>query len=77
VPKGELSADYFGEFARLMPSRLRAGNDFVAMMSNGASGDINNLPFLITRPPREPARELTSKTALTIFENVVSCLGVS
>jgi hypothetical protein len=24
------------------------------MMSNGASGDINNIPFLVTRPPREP-----------------------
>ena len=35
------------------PSRLRAGENFVAMMSNGTSGDINNLPFLVTRPPRE------------------------
>jgi len=53
VAKEQVSADYFGEFARLMPSRLRGGEDFVAMMSNGASGDINNLPFLVTRPPRE------------------------
>lgn len=53
VPRGQISADYFGEFSRLMPSRLRAGQNFVAMMSNGTSGDINNLPFLVTRPPRE------------------------
>ena len=53
IPRGQLSADYFGEFSRLMPSRLRAGEKFVAMMSNGTSGDINNLPFLVTRPPRE------------------------
>ena len=53
VPRGQLSADYFGEFARLMPSRLRAGKNFVAMMSNGTSGDINNIPFTVTRPPRE------------------------
>lgn len=53
VPRGTVSADYFGEFARLMPSRLRAGDEFVAMMSNGASGDINNIPFTVTRPPRE------------------------
>jgi neutral ceramidase len=52
-PRGQLSADYFGEFSRLMPSRLRAGEDFVAMMSNGTSGDINNIPFTVTRPPRE------------------------
>jgi neutral ceramidase len=58
VPRGQASADYFGEFARLMPSRLRAGDDFVAMMSNGASGDINNIPFLVTRPPREPYEQI-------------------
>jgi hypothetical protein len=58
VPRGQLSADYFGEFARLMPGRLRAGDDFVAMMSNGTSGDINNIPFGVTRPPREPFEQI-------------------
>jgi neutral ceramidase len=53
VPRGGVSADYFGEFARLMPIRLRASTEFVAMMSNGTSGDINNIPFGSTRPPRE------------------------
>ncbi|QDT41979.1 Neutral/alkaline non-lysosomal ceramidase [Gimesia alba] len=66
IPKKHASADYFGEFARLMPSRLRAGQNFVAMMSNGASGDINNIPFLVNRPPREPfeqVRIVASKAA--------------
>ncbi|MCA9020647.1 MAG: hypothetical protein KDA74_10920, partial [Planctomycetaceae bacterium] len=58
IPQRHASADYFGEFARLMPARLRAGQNFVAMMSNGASGDINNLPFLVNRPPREPFEQL-------------------
>ena len=58
MPKGQVSADYFGEFARLMPTRLRAGEDFVAMMTNGTSGDINNIPFLLTRPPREPFEQI-------------------
>ncbi len=58
TPRGRVSADYFGEFARRMPSRLRAGDEFVAMMSNGASGDINNIPFLVTRPPREPFEQI-------------------
>lgn len=58
TPRGQVSADYFGEFARLMPSRLRAGEDFVAMLSNGASGDINNIPFTVTRPPREPFEQV-------------------
>lgn len=58
APRGRISADYFGEFARLMPSRLRADENFVAMMSNGTSGDINNIPFLVTRPPREPFEQI-------------------
>jgi neutral ceramidase len=57
-PGGGVSADYFGEFARLMPSRLKGDDDFVAMLSNGASGDINNIPFLVTRPPREPFEQI-------------------
>ncbi len=58
VPGAVVSADYFGEFARLMPSRLRAGGEFVAMMANGTSGDINNIPFLVNRPPREPFEQI-------------------
>jgi neutral ceramidase len=58
VPRGQISADYFGEFARLVPWRLHGGDDFVAMMSNGTSGDINNIPFLVTRPPREPFEQI-------------------
>jgi hypothetical protein len=58
LPAGQMSADYFGEFARLMPTRVRGGEDFVAMLSNGASGDINNLPFLLRRPPREPGEQI-------------------
>jgi hypothetical protein len=70
-PGGQVSADYYGEFARVMPSRLRAGEDFVAAMSNGTSGDINNIPFGTTRPPREPFEQIrlvaakAADTALT------------
>jgi hypothetical protein len=58
IPPAQISADYFGEFARLMPSRLRGDENFVAMMSNGTSGDINNIPFGVTRPPREPFEQV-------------------
>ena len=58
APQGQMSADYFGEFARIMPSRLRSDEGFVAMMSNGTSGDINNIPFGVTRPPREPFEQI-------------------
>lgn len=70
VPRGTISADYFGEFARVMPSRLRAGDDFVAIMSNGCSGDINNIPFTVTRPPRaafEQIRIVAQKAADTAW----------
>ena len=58
APKGEMSADYFGEFARIMPSRVRGDENFVAMMSNGTSGDINNIPFGVVRPPRAPFEQI-------------------
>ena len=58
TPQGQMSADYFGEFARIMPSRVRGDDTFVAMMSNGTSGDINNIPFTVTRPPREPFEQI-------------------
>ncbi|MEM9018461.1 MAG: hypothetical protein AAGC68_15715, partial [Verrucomicrobiota bacterium] len=54
---GMASADYFGEFSRVMPYRLGGRTPperFVAMMTNGTSGDINNLPFLTERSPRAP-----------------------
>lgn len=57
VPSGTISADYFGEFARLVQSRVD-GDEFVAMMSNGTSGDINNISFLVKRPPRKPFEQI-------------------
>jgi neutral ceramidase len=50
------SADYFGEFCRVVPWRLRAAgiDQFVPMLSNGACGDINNIDFTGERAPREP-----------------------
>lgn len=70
APQSQMSADYFGEFARLMPSRLRSNEGFVAMMSNGTSGDINNIPFGVTRPPREPFEQIrivAQKAADTVW----------
>jgi len=58
APPAQISADYFGEFARVLPCRLRTGTDFVGMMSNGTSGDINNIPFGTVRPPREPFEQI-------------------
>jgi neutral ceramidase len=46
---GHVSADYFGAFARLIGDRIGATGGqppFVGMISNGASGDINNVDVL-------------------------------
>lgn len=46
VPEGHVSADYFGAFARSLARLLGedgADSRFVAMLSNGTSGDINNV----------------------------------
>ena len=46
--RDHVSADYFGFFARSIRRKLDADHTwppFVAMMSNGASGDVNNIDF--------------------------------
>ena len=57
-PEAQISADYYGEFCRLLPYRLRGNGKMVGIMSNGTSGDINNIPFGVTRPPREPFEQI-------------------
>ena len=57
VGSGHVSADYFGEFAGEMKRLLdadRADPPFVAIMSNGASGDINNINVQAPEPALEP-----------------------
>ena len=58
-PGDHVSADYFGEFAR----RLESGHGdldppFVAALSNGASGNINNVDFTKRRPPQRPYEQI-------------------
>jgi hypothetical protein len=48
IPGKQVSADYFGEFARQIAGRLQAQGadpDFVGILSNGTSGDVNNIDF--------------------------------
>jgi hypothetical protein len=48
VRSGEVSADYFGYFARFMEKKLGATDQtppFVGILSNGTSGDVNNINF--------------------------------
>jgi len=50
VPPGTVSADYFGEFARQMAQRLGGDASFVGLLTNGTSGDVNNINFQHPRP---------------------------
>lgn len=60
-----ISADYFGEFAREMARRLEPSGPpsgrpaFVGIMSNGTSGDINNVNFALPgRVNRAPGEQI-------------------
>lgn len=63
----QVSADYFGEFSRLVAEKLAPGDpNFVAMITNGTSGDVNNTSFVQPRPRAEPfqrIREVATKMA--------------
>jgi neutral ceramidase len=61
TPDGEVSADYFGEFARLIANRMEREKPvpgFVGILSNGTSGDVNNIPFGGSRPNRESFEQI-------------------
>lgn len=42
---GTISADYYGVFAEQIKNKLKADDEFVGIMSNGTSGDINIWDF--------------------------------
>ena len=57
VPGTTLSADYFGAFADRIQELLGADRQdppFVGIMSNGTSGDVNNINFRGGQPPQPP-----------------------
>ena len=56
VGPGHISADYYAVYCNTLAKLLKAQDQdppFVAVMSNGTSGDINNIPFGKKRPPRK------------------------
>lgn len=61
VGAGHLSADYYGVFCQRISELLGADHQdppFVAIMSNGTSGDINNNDFRVKRPPQKPYEQI-------------------
>ena len=73
VGKGEVSADYYGMFAGRMQQLLntdRQPNQFVAIMSNGTSGDVNNINFGAASSASSPPYHQMQKVANIIAAEV-------
>jgi hypothetical protein len=62
-PKGAISADYFGAFAAEM--QKRHGDDFIALLTHGFSGDINAIDVRGEEklPHNEKSRRLAARLA--------------
>ena len=61
VPKGDISADYYGVYCKELEHLLGGGEQdppMVALMANASSGDINNVNFLHPRPPKQPYEQI-------------------
>jgi neutral ceramidase len=74
---GEISADYYGMFAERMKVLLESDNEglppFVAMLSNGTSGNINNINWFANEappamPPYEKMRQVANVIAAEAYK---------
>lgn len=69
----EISADYFGMFANRIEQLLDAQHQdppFVGIMSNGTSGDINNINFRVTGEAQQAYEQMTivaNKVAAEVY----------
>ncbi len=67
----ETSADYFGMFADRVSELIADDNDsFIAMLSNGTSGNINNINFRVRRVRQKPYEQMSivaDKVAMKVF----------
>jgi hypothetical protein len=61
----ELSADYFAVFAEKIGNLLEADKGFVGIMSNGTSGNINNVNFRV-----QPAKQQTGEQIRIVADSV-------
>ncbi len=72
--KRQLSGDYFDRFASIMAKKVAPGDDdYVAILSNGTSGDINNIDYSKPKPeksyaPGEKMIEVASSVADAAFD---------
>lgn len=58
IPRGNVSADYFGVFAERLGLKLGVDEQFLGLMSNGTSGDVNAIDFSRPREKYEPFQNM-------------------
>lgn len=79
--KGDISADYFGMFAERIGEMVGAGHydsGFVGFMTNGTSGDINNINFGGSPPkPMQPYEKMAivantiAAEVFKVYQNII------
>jgi hypothetical protein len=72
----EISADYYGAFADRIQQLLGADRQqppFVALLSNGTSGDINNVNFRQKRAPQPPYEQIRAVADAVATEALRVC----
>ncbi len=73
-PRTVISADYFGYFARSLKEMLGADPGFVALMSNGTSGNVNIWDFLNPGRYPEGAFEKSKLIGSSLAARIIECL---
>ncbi len=75
IPAGGASADYFGEFAKLVETQLGTatadGPPMIGLLSNGTSGDVNNINFSNPQPGKKPLMQMRY-VAADVAEHAIS-----
>ncbi|WP_372719805.1 hypothetical protein [Novipirellula sp.] len=69
VPSGDISADYFGAFSEKIGKQIGVNADdetFVGIMTNGTSGDINNIAFREKSAKHEPYQRINEVSDLIV-----------
>ena len=74
VPANVISADYYGAVDVMLKAKLKAGNDFIGIMSNGTSGDVNTMDFRLTKNYPSGDYEKIKMIANEITDSIVKVL---
>jgi hypothetical protein len=74
VPENTISADYYGEIDTQLKTKLKADESFIGIMSNGTSGDVNTMDFLLNKNYPKDNYEKLKMIANEISDSIVKSL---